>query len=61
VTTALPKIFSCLTDLQEMHILLEFPFFYTINITTWQPHEGFSFYNEEVILKKNNFLCASVI
>jgi hypothetical protein len=57
---ALLKIFSCLTDLQEMHILLEFPFFCTINIT-WQPHEGFSFYNEGVILKKNNFLCASVI
>jgi len=44
-----------------MHILLEFPLFCTINITTWQLHEGFSFYNEGVILKKNYFLCASVI
>ena len=56
MTTALPKTFSCLTDLQEMHILLIFPLFCTINITTWQPHEGFSFYKEGVILKKNNFL-----
>jgi len=24
VTTALPKIFSCLTDLQEIHMLLEY-------------------------------------
>ena len=61
MTTTLSKIFSSLRDLQEMHILLEFPFFCTINITTWQPCEGFSFYNEEVILKKNNFLCAFVI
>jgi hypothetical protein len=61
VTTALPKIFSFLTDLQEMHILLEFPFFGTINIATWQPHEGFSFYSEGIILKKNTFLGASVI
>ena len=61
MTTTLPKIFSCLTDLREMHILLQFPLFCIINITTWQLHEGFSFYKKGVVLKKNNFLCASVI